>query len=205
MPYPNLTGKHAYDSLITPQDLHASLQAEGAFPDLSAVRGAIICYQARIMDQIAASENATRVRGVGGGNCSRRCWPERCPDRAVFGRFGIGAPVAAVVLEDLIAFGIRSVVGAGTAGCLQRGMAVGDLVVCTGAIRDEGVSYHYIEADAPALPDAAMTDRLGAALAAEVAETCLHAGPSWTIDAPYRETVEKDQRCQAMGVQTVEM
>ncbi len=204
MPYPNLAGKHAYDSLITPEDLHASLRAEGAFPDLSAVRGAIICYQARIMDQIAASGSATRIRGVGGENYLVDVG-QNGVQIAVCGRFGIGAPVAAIVLEDLIAYGIRRVVSVGTAGCLQRGMAVGDLVLCTSAIRDEGVSYHYIEADAPALPHAAMTDQLRAALAARAGERPLHAGPTWTIDAPYRETVEEARHYQAMGVQTVEM
>jgi uridine phosphorylase len=204
MPFPNLAGKHAYDALVTPQDLHDSLRAEGAFPDLSAVRGAILCYQSRIIDQIVASGTATRFRGVGGDNFLVDVGQDGA-QIAVCGRFGIGAPVAAVVLEDLIAFGVRRVVSVGTAGCLQRGMAVGDLVLCTSAIRDEGVSYHYLEPDAPALPDAAMTERLRAALATQTGERPLHAGPTWTIDAPYRETIDEARHYQSLGVQTVEM
>jgi uridine phosphorylase len=204
MPYPNLAGKHAYDALVTPQDMRASLRAEGGLPDLSAVRGAILCYQSRIMDQIVAAGTATRFRVFGGESYLVDVGKDGA-QIAVCGRFGIGAPVAAIILEELIALGIRRAVSVGTAGCLQRGMGIGDLVLCTGAIRDEGVSYHYMQPDAPALPDAAMTERLRAALAADIAETSLHVGLSWTIDAPYRETVEEARHYQSMGVQTVEM
>lgn len=204
MPYPNLAGKHAYDALVTPQEARASARAEGSLPDLSAAHGAILCYQSRIMDEVVASGTATQFRGIGGetyfvdtGSNSAQI--------VVCGRFGIGAPVAAIMMEELVALGIRRVVSVGTAGCLQRGMAVGDLVLCTGAIRDEGVSYHYIEPGASALPDTAMTDQLGAALAAGAGDRPLHTGPTWTIDAPYRETVEEARHYQALGVQTVEM
>jgi uridine phosphorylase len=60
----------------------------------------------------------------------------------VVGGFGIGAPAAATVLEELIALGVREFISIGTAGCLQPQRALGEAIVCTGAIRDEGVSHH---------------------------------------------------------------
>lgn len=214
MPYPNLTGKHAYDALVTPQELYASLKAEGNIPDLVSVRGAVLCYQPRILDRIVEAGGGTRLRGVPGDAFLVDAGANGA-QIVVCGRFGIGSPAATVVLEELIALGLRRFVSLGTAGCLQRGMAIGDLVLCTEAIRDEGVSYHYLPPEAPARPTDALTERLRSGLATLLAErepdspagaaAALHAGPSWTIDAPFRETVEEARHYQALGVLTVEM
>lgn len=217
MPYPNLAGKHAYEALVTPRDLYASLAAVGTFPDLSGVRGAVLTYQARILDRIVAAGGGERLRGVPGESflVDVDVDVDAGPGGAqivVCGRFGIGAPAATVVLEELIALGVRRFVSMGTAGCLQRAVAIGDLVLCTEAVRDEGVSYHYLPPEAPARPTEALTARLRAALETEtgtppggVGGVALHAGPSWTIDAPFRETVEEARHYQALGVETVEM
>jgi uridine phosphorylase len=79
---------------------------------------------------------------------------------AVAGRFGIGAPVAAMVLEELVALGTREFVSIGIAGCLQPRCQFGAAVVCAGAIRDEGVSHHYLPAEKFAWPSDELTARL---------------------------------------------
>ena len=68
MPYPNLAGKHAYDALITPEDLHAGLRGRGGVP--RSLRGSRRHHLLSGPDhgQIAASGSATRFRGVGGEN-----------------------------------------------------------------------------------------------------------------------------------------
>src|SRR3954463_5348363 len=57
---------------------------------------------------------------------------------------GVGAPLAAAMLEEAIALGCRKFVACGGAGVLDRSIALGHLVVPTAAIRDEGTSYHYL-------------------------------------------------------------
>jgi len=42
--------------------------------------------------------------------------------------------------------GTSAFVSIGTAGSLQRDLNIGDLVLCEAAIRDEGVSHHYLPA-----------------------------------------------------------
>ena len=107
---------------------------------------------------------------------------------AVIGGFGIGAPVAAIVLEELIAIGVTRFLSIGTAGGLQPDLAPGDVVLCTSAVRDEGVSHHYVPHEAPAEPDAALTDALEQSIRA--AGLPYRRGSSWTIDTPYRETAD---------------
>ena len=79
---------------------------------------------------------------------------------AVVGGFGFGAPVATIVMENLVALGVERFVSMGTAGGLQPGQAFGDVVVCTAAVRDEGVSHHYVPPARWAHPDAELTARL---------------------------------------------
>lgn len=56
----------------------------------------------------------------------------------------VGAPMAAGVLEELIAFGCRSFIACGGAGALRQDLTVGHLVLVTSALRDEGTSHHYL-------------------------------------------------------------
>ena len=57
---------------------------------------------------------------------------------------GVGAPLAAGFLEELIARGCRTFVACGGAGVLVPDVALGHVIVPTSAVRDEGTSYHYL-------------------------------------------------------------
>jgi DeoD family purine-nucleoside phosphorylase len=53
---------------------------------------------------------------------------------------GMGGPSAAIVFEELIAMGARRAIRVGTAGGLDRGLALGELVIATEAIAQDGTS-----------------------------------------------------------------
>ena len=117
--------------------------------------------------------------------------------------FGIGAPAAAAVVDTLAALGTRRFLNLGAAGGLQPGARVGELVVCNNAVRDEGLSHHYLAPARYASPSARLTDALIRSLKA--AECTFNVGSTWTIDAPFRETVEELRHYRDEGVLTVEM
>ena len=117
--------------------------------------------------------------------------------------FGFGAPGAAIVIEELVALGTRRIVNLGLAGGLAVDVGFGDLVLCSGAIRDEGVSHHYVPPARLAHPSVTLTDELRAALT-EREETFVE-GRTWTVDAIYRETLEEALAYRDDGVITVEM
>ena len=116
---------------------------------------------------------------------------------------GVGAPLAAGHLEELIARGCRSFVACGGAGVLVPDVALGHVVVPTAAVRDEGTSYHYRPAGREAHPSpaavAAIVDVLEAHHVPHVT------GATWTTDAIYRETRAKMARRVEEGCLTVEM
>jgi uridine phosphorylase len=122
---------------------------------------------------------------------------------AVAGQFGVGAPVIGVLVEEFAAWGVAGFVLLGIAGGLQPTLECGDLVLVESAVRDEGTSYHYL----PVAPMVAASQELIALLETAVRPTNLplHKGPTWTTDAPYRETAAAVAHYQQQGVQTVEM
>lgn len=118
-------------------------------------------------------------------------------------RLPIGAPAAVTWMEELIVAGARRFIFAGTAGSLQPRLPIGALALATGAVREEGTSYHYLPPDvvphaSPSLVAALQAS--GTARGRELAE-----GAVWSTDAVYRETSAKVARYAAQGVLGVEM
>jgi len=64
---------------------------------------------------------------------------------------GIGAPSAAIVLEELWELGVKAVVRAGTA--LAINVRAGDFILANSAIRSEGTSPTYLPIEYPAVAD----------------------------------------------------
>ena len=123
--------------------------------------------------------------------------------RLAFFHPGVGAPIAAGLLEEAIAFGCRKFIACGGCGVLEKEMAVGHLIVVSGAVRDEGVSYHYL----PAGREVTANEIGMNALVNAMNDRGLpyRVGKTWTTDAPYRETVKKIETRRAEGCLTVEM
>ena len=116
---------------------------------------------------------------------------------------GVGAPLAASLMEDAIAHGCTSFVACGGAGALVPGLALGHVVVPDAAVRDEGTSYHYLP---PAREVAADPEAVRIAVAVLERHGVPHTvGKTWSTDAPYRETPARIERRRAEGCITVEM
>ena len=200
--YPNFQGKHAGEAIFTPADFTAYLRRTGALRDYAPPAGVVLCYQRSLYDHVVAAEGLKPAERRG---ALHRMLPLPSTGGRIglLGQFGIGAPAAAAVVEDLAAMGTPAFISIGTAGSLQREVNIGDLVLCEAAIWDEGVSHHYLPAAKLAIAPAALSAALGEAM--RLAGTPFRAGTSWTIDAPYRETVAEARQYQAEGVLCVEM
>ena len=116
---------------------------------------------------------------------------------------GVGAPLAACMLEEVIALGCEKFIACGGAGVLDETITLGHVVVPTAAVRDEGTSYHYLPPgrEVAASPQAvAAIERM---LKGHNVDYVL--AKTWTTDAIYRETLTKVQSRRAEGCATVEM
>lgn len=66
--------------------------------------------------------------------------------------FGIGSAMAALVMELLAMVEPKAVLFLGMCGATHNSLKVGDFIIPVGAIRDEGVSIHFMPPQVPALP-----------------------------------------------------
>jgi uridine phosphorylase len=124
---------------------------------------------------------------------------------------GIGAPSATIAAEELGAVGVETLIRVGTTGALQRGIEIGDMVVATGAAKDEGTTSRYESPAVPAVPDydvlTALVDAADArgGRAGNGTGGDVHVGPIATDDAFYAETDEYVENWEAAGLLAVEM
>ncbi len=116
---------------------------------------------------------------------------------------GIGAPLAAGLMEELIALGARRIIACGGAGVLDSALAVGGVLVPTAAVRDEGTSYHYL----PPGREVAVAPEAVAVIEAGLQQRRVpyRLVKTWTTDAFYRETPGRIAARKAEGCACVEM
>jgi len=192
--------------MFSPHDFIAYLKKQGLWEDFPVPDGVVLFYQRWFLNQVVANETAAgglQTHPVPPSLLSFHLVTRDAETIGLSGGFGIGAPAAVAVMEELIAVGVDKFIGIGTAGSLQKDLQIGNIVLCDRAIRDEGVSHHYVAPAKYALPSSELTGRLKDELSG--LGVAVRMGTTWTIDAPYRETVEELRRYQAEGVLTVDM
>ncbi len=114
----------------------------------------------------------------------------------------VGAPGAAMILDCLIACGVRKIISGGSCGVLAD-MEENEFLVPRRALRDEGTSYHYLPpsryVDVPAEASEAVEKALSA--------RGLHWSEvtTWSTDGYFRETREMVAHRKSEGCATVEM
>jgi uridine phosphorylase len=63
---------------------------------------------------------------------------------------GIGSPSTAIAVEELARVGAETFIRVGSCGAIQEEVDIGDLVITTSAVRQEGTSDEYVREDYPA-------------------------------------------------------
>jgi len=116
---------------------------------------------------------------------------------------GTSAPVAAMILEVLIAFGTRRIIGVGSCGSLDERLRIGHFVIPQNAIPDEGTSYHYPLPGKKIKASPRIFKRIQS-LCELKAQTWV-CGKVWTTDAPFRETPPKIKKAKHQKAIAVEM
>ncbi len=196
MSLPNFPEKYQGEPVMRPEDTIAMRKRFGKFPKVDVPEGLILCLKNDLPTQLRWRVPIRKVGKVMGDFYLVRSTRGRV---GVLSNFGIGAPVVASLTEEMIAWGVKRFVILSWGGALQTSLNVGDIVIAERAIRDEGVSHHYLPAEKFIHADAALTARLK--------NNLVHAtiGYTWTTDAPYRETQDEVVQYQAEGIQVVEM
>lgn len=122
--------------------------------------------------------------------------------RFAFFKTYVGAPACVGTVEDTLSlFRTDKYVVFGGAGCLNKEIAHGKVMIPTRAYRDEGTSYHY----APASDEIAVKNADTVAAFMRKSGIPFVLGKTWTTDAYYRETVNQFEKRKKDGCISVEM
>ncbi len=182
----------------------AVIEPSEVIPPVEISRRCVLCFFGEVVAQIAAREGVRRV-------AESRSEMGRHPiyelthrgKRVAFLQAGVGAPLSAGLLEEVIARGCRTFVACGSAGVLDGEIASGHIVVPIAAVRDEGTSYHYLPPAREVHPSPEVVTAIEQVL--ERHSLPYVVGKTWTTDAFYRETPGKVRRRRDEGCLTVEM
>jgi len=164
----------------------------------------VICFFSEVIEKVA-SEASARIlvqnRWEDGPHPLYEI--EFLGKRVAFFHPGVGAPLSCGILEEVIAIGCRKFIAIGGCGVLERGLEVGKLIIVTSAVRDEGVSYHYLPPGREVVAQPNVISEITRVMEAKEIPYLL--GKTWTIDAPYRETSKKIETRRDEGCISVEM
>lgn len=170
----------AEDALINPSDTVKPIEN---FPDVC-----ISTFSKQIIDKFSALPNVEVITNLITANGEIPVYKIRYAEKEfAFYLSLVGAPASVSCFEEVIALGAKKFVFFGSCGVLTDHIVQHNLIVPTGAIRDEGTSYHYAPPSEEIAPDKELTELLKKCL-----NNCGYSyvtGKIWTTDAIYRETL----------------
>jgi uridine phosphorylase len=187
MTFPNFKDKHLEEALFNPDDFIKYKKIKKKFP-----KKFIIIYDRRLFNRMKRKYSLKKFKSYFGGIYIYK-------NIGILVLKGIGSPHAVTFLEELISLEAKEFVNIGLAGGLQKQ----GFFLCEKALRDEGTSYHYIPHGDFSYPDEKLTEKLGRSL--KKLDIKYEKAPTWTIDAPYRETKAEISEYKNKGIATVEM
>ena len=115
----------------------------------------------------------------------------------------MGAAGAAGMIEELYALGVEMIVVFGSCGVLDKTIPECSIIIPNMAVRDEGLSYHYLPASDEIEVNTEYIDTFKSIL--DEVKYPYIVGKTWTTDAFYRETRAKVAKRIADGCLCVEM
>lgn len=197
MDLPLLEGDFEHEGVIEPAHV---ITKDVVFPD----RGVLCFFGDVVAGVVAGRPGARQLATLSSEAGSNPVWEiEVSGQRLAVFQPGVGAPLAAGFLEEVIAMGCRKLVACGGAGALVPDLVAGHAVVVGSALRDEGTSYHYVPPSRIIEADARAVTAIGGVL--DRAGIAHVVGRTWTTDAFYRETRPRVERRVGEGCIVVEM
>lgn len=188
-------------SVFTPESLLREARRQKGAGAVSAPR---LCLLDPDGDIVRAMRAEGRARRHEGWVCYHsEMWVFELGGREV-GLVGcaVGAAFAVLVAEEMFASGCELLVSVTSSGQIAEQVAPPCFILIDRALRDEGVSYHYLPPSDWSAAPAHLLARLGGAF--DHGPRAL-TGATWTTDAPFRETESAIATARARGVLAVEM
>lgn len=164
----------------------------------------ITCFSKKLIDRYIETFEGKQIAKLHNANGSFPIYKINYKglELALFMSF-VGAPACTVAYEEIIAMGLEKLIMFGTCGVLDSSIDDLAIIIPTSAVRDEGTSYHYMQAS-----DEIPVNKKYKKEFVEILKNnnvSYVEGKTWTTDAPYRETRNKVLKRKQQGCICVEM
>lgn len=200
---PILDDKHYREaSAFTPENLLREARRQKA---IAATPVPAICILDPDGDLVQQLESAGRTRRDCGWPCYHTDLHRIREGDLEFGIVGraVGASFAVLIAEQLFASGCELLISMTSAGQLAPLRPPPYFILIDKALRDEGTSYHYLPSSEFSFAAQPTLDSLASAF--DHVPVPVVRGPTWTTDAPFRETAHTIEAMKARGMLAVEM
>lgn len=128
------------------------------------------------------------------------------PERGIgiLGGWGVGAPALSVKMEQLIALGVNKFIAIGIAGTLMNKHAIGEYIIASKALAEDGVAHLYLNGHNFAEADHNLSLKWDH-FTKNQALPSFHKAGTWSFSAIFRETPADIARVTKQGYDVVEM
>lgn len=187
------------EAIINPKELLKLTMVKGTMPKV-----AISCFERKNFERVLKLLNGEEIAVTKNANDDFPIYKVtyKNTELAMF-MMDMGSAGAGGQLEEVYALGVETVIVFGSCGVLDRSIEDCAIIIPNAAVRDEGLSYHYVPAsdemtvNLKYIPEfTAILDEVGIGY---------RIGKTWTTDAIYRETKAKMEKRKEMGCICVEM
>ncbi len=183
-------------AIINPQDIVSKIDG---IPKI-----AISCFSHITFNRLVDELGAQIISDVGCANGRIPLYKAKYKNKeVVLYMSSVGAASNIGNLEEIIAKGVEKFIIFGTCGVLDSSISDCSIVIPNCAVRDEGVSYHYVKSSDEIIVNKKHIDKFVELLSQYNIDFKI--GKVWTTDAFYRETKRKVDRRKAMGCICVDM
>lgn len=172
-------------------------------PNAVIVDACIITFSYKIEEYVLSHFNPTKVGEISFATGITPIWLiERNGKKFAFFKTYVGAPACVGSIEDSLSeIKTKKYILFGGAGCLDKEIARGKIMIPNLAWRDEGTSYHYM----PASDWVDVHNYKKVCDFMEQSKIPFIVGKTWTTDSFYRETRGNFEKRKADGCISVEM
>ena len=200
---PILRDKHyAAPSSFTPESLLREARRQKNIPQVAAPEVCVLDPDGDIVRHLRATGSARRAAGWACYHSEMDTYEQGGREYGIIG-CAVGASYAVLLAEQLFASGCRLLVSITSSGQIAPLRPPPYFILIERALRDEGVSYHYLPPSDYAEADPRLVATIAEGL--DRVDEPVERGATWTTDAPYRETAEAIEAARARRILAVEM
>lgn len=187
---------HCKTAIINPNEFINKIEG---FPKVG-----VTCFSQTLIDKVLQTFDYEQIEEIASANGREPIYKIIYKGLEIaFFMSSVGAASCVVGYEEITAMGLEKLIMFGTCGVLSKEIEDLAIIIPTGALRDEGTSYHYVEANDEIEVNTKYKEEFLEILNEHNYSYVF--GKTWTTDAPYRETHAKVQKRKEQGAVCVEM